>query len=128
MAVTDTDTGKIISYRQLMRNPKFKKNWSTSSANKFRRLANGVGGRIKNTTTKIAFITRKDIPHDCRKDVTYGNFVCSVRPKKKENNRTRFTVVGEKIDYPGEVATPTADMLVAKSSATASSLKKEPGS
>ena len=40
--------------------------------------------------------------------------MCSVRPEKKENNRTRFTVGGEKIDYPGEVATLTADMLVAK--------------
>ena len=40
--------------------------------------------------------------------------MCSVRQEKKEKNRTRFTVGGEKIDYPGEVATPTADMLVAK--------------
>ena len=44
-----------------------------------------------------------------------GQFVCSVRPKKKEKNRMRFTVGGDKIDYPGEVATPTADMLVTKS-------------
>ena len=28
--------------------------------------------------------------------------------------RTRFTVVGNRINYPGAVATPTADMLVAK--------------
>ena len=40
--------------------------------------------------------------------------MCSVRPEKIEENRTRFTVGGDKIDYPGEVATPTADMLVAK--------------
>ena len=37
-----------------------------------------------------------------------------VRPEKKEKNRTRFTVGGDRINYPGEVATPTADMLVAK--------------
>ena len=35
-------------------------------------------------------------------------------PKKTEQNRTRFTVGGDKIKYPGEVATPTAEMLVAK--------------
>ena len=29
-------------------------------------------------------------------------------------NRTRFTVGGDKINYPGAVSTPTADMLVAK--------------
>ncbi len=48
------------------------------------------------------------------KDVTYGQFVCMVRPKKAEPNCTRFTVGGDRINYPGEVATPTADMLVAK--------------
>ncbi len=48
------------------------------------------------------------------KDVTYGQFVCTVRPEKAEPNRTRFTVGGDRINYPGEVATLTADVLVAK--------------
>eukprot|EP00804_Cyclotella_cryptica_P012262 CCRYP_013844-RA/>CCRYP_013844-RA protein AED:0.25 eAED:0.25 QI:0/0/0/1/0/0/2/0/707 len=48
------------------------------------------------------------------KDVTYGRFVCTVRPKKAEPNRTRFTVGGDRINYSGEVATPTAEMLTAK--------------
>jgi hypothetical protein len=48
------------------------------------------------------------------KDVTYGQFVCTVRPEKEESNRTRFTVGGDRINYPGAVATPTAEMLVAK--------------
>ena len=48
------------------------------------------------------------------KDVTYGQFVCNERPKKTEINRTRFTVGGEKINYPGAVATPIAEMIVAK--------------
>ena len=94
-----------------MRNPNFKTNWSTSSANESERLANGVGGKIKNRNNTIAFITRKK-PHNCRKYVTYGQFVCSVQPEKKEKNRTRFNVGGDKIDCPGEVATPTADILV----------------
>ncbi len=29
-------------------------------------------------------------------------------------HRTRFTIGGDRVNYPGEVATPTADMLVAK--------------
>jgi len=37
---------------------------------------------------------------------------CDLR--KKEQNRPRFTVGGDRINYPGEVATPTAEMLVAK--------------
>ena len=34
--------------------------------------------------------------------------------RKKEKNKTRFVVGGDRINYPGEVATPTAEMLVAK--------------
>jgi hypothetical protein len=48
------------------------------------------------------------------KDVTYGQFVCTVRPEKAEPNQTRFTVGGDRINYPGKVATSTAEMLVAK--------------
>jgi hypothetical protein len=48
------------------------------------------------------------------KDVTYGQFVCVIRPEKTEIHRTRFVVGGNKINYPHEVATPTAEMLVAK--------------
>jgi hypothetical protein len=48
------------------------------------------------------------------KDVTYGQFVCTVQLEKAEPNRTRFTVGGDRINYPGKVATPTAEMLVAK--------------
>ena len=54
------------------------------------------------------------MPNDRRKDVTYGQFVCSIRPEKNEKERTRFTVGGDHINYLGEVTTPTADMLVAK--------------
>ena len=114
LAVMVTDTGKLLNYRQLMRNPKYKINWSTSSANEFGHLANGVGRRIKNPTKIITFIRRKDIPKHCKKDVTYRKFICRVRPEKKAKNRTIFTVGKDKINYPGKVATPTADMLVAK--------------
>ena len=109
-----TDTGKILNYRQLMRNPKYKNNQNTSSANESGRLKNGVCGRIKNPTNTIEFIRRNYIPQNRRKDATYGKFVSSVRPEKKEKNKTRFTVGRDKIDYPDEVGTPTEDMLIAK--------------
>jgi hypothetical protein len=48
------------------------------------------------------------------KDVMYGQLVCTVQPEKAEPKRTRFTVGGDRINYPGEVATPTAEMMVAK--------------
>lgn len=114
MHVLDKESGKLLNYRQLLQHPKYKKEWSLSSANEFGRLAQGVGGRIKNPTNTIRFIRENEIPKERRKDVTYGSFVCTVRPEKAEPNRTRFTVGGNKINYPGEVATPTAEMLAAK--------------
>jgi hypothetical protein len=98
MAVMDKSSGKMLNYRQLMRHPDYREQWSLSSANEFGRLANGVGGRIKNPTRTITFIHKDDIPHDRRKDVTYGQFVCTVRPEKAEQNRTRFTVGGDRIN------------------------------
>jgi hypothetical protein len=48
------------------------------------------------------------------KDVTYGQFICSVRPEKAKPNQMQFTVRGDRINYPGKVATPDAEMLAAK--------------
>jgi hypothetical protein len=48
------------------------------------------------------------------KDVTYGQFVCTVQPEKAEPNRMHFTVGGDRINYPDKVANPTAEILVAK--------------
>ena len=114
LAVMDKDTGKMLNYRQLLRIPKYREVWSKSSANEFGRLANGVGGRIKNPTNTIRFIHERNVPKNRMKDVTYGQFVCTIRPEKAEQERTRFTVGGDRINYPGDVATPTAEMLVAK--------------
>ena len=61
-----------------------------SSANEFGRLANGVGGRIKNPTNTIKFIHKHEVPKDRRKDVTYGQFLCSVHPEKAEKNQIVF--------------------------------------
>ena len=114
MAVMDTDTGKLLNYRQLMRSTKYRELWSLSSANEFGRLANGISGRIKNPINTIEFIFQQDVPTERMKDVTYGQFVCTVGPEKAEPNQTWFTIGGDRINYPGTVATPTAEILVAK--------------
>ena len=85
LAVMDTETGKVMNYKQLMQSQKHKETWSKSSANKFGRLANGVGGRIKGTNT-IKFIHKRDVPSKQMKDVTYGQFVCCIRPEKAETH------------------------------------------
>ncbi len=114
MAVMDADTGKLLNYCQLMQSTKYQDARSLSSANKFGRLANGVEGRIKNPTNTIQFIHQHEVPKDQMKYITFCQFVCTVRPKKAEPNRTRFTVGGDRIYYPGKAATPTAEMLITK--------------
>jgi hypothetical protein len=77
-------------------------------------LANGIRGCKKNPTITIKFIIQHKVPGDRVKDVTYGQFVCLVRLEKAEPNQMQFTVGGDRINYLGKVATPTAEMLVAK--------------
>ena len=111
--IRDDETGEYLNYRQLMRHPKHKKIWNTSSANEFGRLAQGVGGRVKPTNT-IFFIQYDQVPIDRRKDVTYGSFSCDIKPNRTETHRTRLTAGGDRINYPEDVGTPTADMTLVK--------------
>jgi hypothetical protein len=74
LAVMDQDSGKMMTYCQLRKHPKFNKTWTTSSANEFGCLANGVGGRVKGTNTILQFIKHDDVPQKRRKNVTYGSF------------------------------------------------------
>ena len=112
-SVLDHETGQLLEYRQLLKNPKFKEIWTRSAADEFGRLAQGIGGRIKGTDT-IRFIHKRDIPTDRMKDVTYVKFVCNVRTEKKDPNRTRATMGGNLINYPEDVGTPTANLLLIK--------------
>jgi hypothetical protein len=97
-----------------MRNPKHKEIWKKSAANEFGRLAQGLkDGRVKGTNT-ISFITKNKIPHDRQKDVTYGSFSCDMKPNKTETHRIRLTAGGDRINYPEDVGTPTADMTLFK--------------
>ena len=57
MAIMDVSTGKMMNFRQLRRDPKYKINWEKLAANGFGRLANVVGNRVKGTKT-IEFIRK----------------------------------------------------------------------
>ena len=77
------------------------------SSNEFGRLAQGIGKRIKGTDT-TRFISKQQVPEERMKDVTYGKFVCNVRPEKmKSIHRTRLVAGGNRINYPGDIGTPT---------------------
>ncbi len=103
-----------MEYKQLMKHTKYKQTWGRAFGNKIGRLAQGIPGRVKGTNT-FFFIEQNQIPTDRRKDVTYARICCNVRPEKtNEPNRCRITVGGDRINYPHEVATPTADLLTVK--------------
>ncbi len=112
-AIFDKESGQMLKYWKLITHPKYWGAWTHSSANEFGRLAQGVGSRIEGTNT-IFFVQKKDIPADRRRDVTYGKFVCEYKPNKTEQERTRFTVGGDKINYPGNCATPTGNLTLFK--------------
>jgi hypothetical protein len=112
-SVLDQETGQLLEYRTLLKHPRFKKVWNRSAADKFGRLAQGIGGRIKGTDT-IQFIHKHQIPQDRLKDITYIKFVCTIRTEKKDPYRTRATMGGNLINYPEDVGTPTANLLLIK--------------
>ncbi len=113
-AVMDDETGELMEYRQLMKNHKYQRTWGKAFRNKIGRLAQGMPGRVKGTNT-FFFIKQEEIPQDHTKDVTYARICCNIRPEKvNEPNRCRITVGGDRINYPYEVATSTADLLTVK--------------
>ena len=63
-------------------------------------------------TNTIIPIQQRDIPTG--RKATYVKYVCNIRPQKTEKHRTRITVGGNLITYPGNTSTPTADMTTAK--------------
>jgi hypothetical protein len=110
-AVMHPISGKRMTYRELLRDPLTKRDWELSAANEFGRLAQGVGGRIKGTDT-IKFIPHVAMPND--RTATYPRFVCEHRLQKSEVNRTRLTLGGNLIKYPGDVSTKTAELETIK--------------
>ena len=70
---------EVLNYRQLIQNPTLGDDWKLSSANEFGGLAQGIGGRVTGTNT-VFLIKKSEVPQERFKDITYGKFVCMVRP------------------------------------------------
>jgi hypothetical protein len=110
--ILDEETGKILEYRQLAKQPKYKEEWTKSYANELGRLTQGIQD-IPGTNTMF-FIPKEEIPPERRKDVTFGKIVTDYHPQKSEPNQSHLTVVRTYIEYPWDVATPTSDLVTAK--------------
>ena len=63
-------------------------------------------------TNIIFFIPKDKVP--AGRTVTYGRIVAKIRPQKAETHSTRLTVGGNLIHFPGDVTTPTADLITAR--------------
>ena len=109
------DNGELLEYKHLIANPKTRATWLHSYGNEIGRLAQGMPGR--NTGTNTIFFIRKDqVPKErAKKDTTYGLITTLVRPEKiDEPNRTLLVAGGDRVHYPGDAGTPTADLLTVK--------------
>jgi hypothetical protein len=56
----------------------------------------------------MLFIKLTNIPKD--RNITYGKIVCDYKPHKKEKERVRLTMGGDRLGYSGDVATSTSDI------------------
>jgi hypothetical protein len=102
-AVICPETGKSLKYQELITKLRYKIKCMRSTANEINRLYN---------TNTIRFIRRSDIPKG--RKVTYGSFVVDIKDHKEEKERTRLTVGGDQIEYPGDKSTRTAGLTTAK--------------
>ena len=93
-AVLDGETGELLQYRHLIKSPKYKKDWFISAGNEVGRLAQGMPSRDIKGTDTLFFIQKSEVPSDRWKDITYAQFVCDVRPQKKEKNHARLVAGG----------------------------------
>ena len=78
------------------------------------RLAQGYLPNMPKGNDTIRFIAYSSIPPDRRKDVTYLRLVVADRPTKSNPRRVRWTAGGDRINYPYDVTTKTADIITAK--------------
>jgi hypothetical protein len=81
-AVLDEDTGELMEYRRLMKNPKYRTLYRDSYAKELGRLAQGMPGLAEGTNI-ICFIPKRDVPIDRWRDVTYGRIVVNYRPENR---------------------------------------------
>jgi hypothetical protein len=99
-------TGKEMEYTALMKDPSLHPLWKRGFGNKVGCLFQGICD-IPGTGTYV-FDELTNIPKN--KKITYSKIVCDYKPHKKEKERVRLMVAGDRLDYSGDVTTSTADI------------------
>jgi hypothetical protein len=103
-------TRKEMEYKALMKDPGLQPLWTRGFRNKCERLFQGI--RDSPGTDTCSFIKLTNIPKG--RKITYGKMVCDYKPHKKEKERVRLTVGGDRLNYSGDVATSVADITTFK--------------
>jgi hypothetical protein len=105
-AVVHPLTGKQTEYLALMNDPDLQPLWKRGFSNEAGRLFQGIHN-IPGTNTCF-FVELTNIPKEIK--IIYGKIVCDYKPHKKEKERVRLAVGGDRLDYSGDVATSNADI------------------
>jgi hypothetical protein len=114
LALGTLSFGDLLEYCHLIANPKTWATWTHFSGNELGQLAQGMLGQV--TRMDTIFYTPKDkVPRARAKDITYGLITSLIRPEKTdEPNRTRLVAGGDRVYYPFNAGTPTANLLTLK--------------
>jgi hypothetical protein len=89
-----------------MKHLEYKDVWTKSFGIEIRRLAT--------TTETIFFVKKVKIPNDRKGNETYARIVYVYCDGKKDKYRTRITMGGNLVNYPGDCRTPRANLLTVK--------------
>jgi hypothetical protein len=93
-AVVHPITGKEMEYMALMKDPRLQPLWKRGFGNEVGRLFQGIRD-IPGTDTCF-FIKLTYIPKD--RQITYGKIVCVYKPHKKEKERVRLNMGGDRLN------------------------------
>ena len=99
-----------IPHKQLVQGPDAI-HWLLATSKEIGRLAQGLKDVLPGTDTMF-FIPHSAKPTD--RKATYLRIVAEHKPSKPDPYRIRFTAGGDKVEYPGNVSTPTVDISTVK--------------
>ena len=103
------ETGAALEYSHLKIGADSKL-WLGSASKEIGRLSQG-SAVVKAETNTMHFIHASNKPRG--RKTTYLNIVANVRAQKEDPYRIRFTVGGDRLDYPGPTATESAEIQTA---------------
>jgi Reverse transcriptase (RNA-dependent DNA polymerase) len=111
LKAVNPDTNALADYKELQASSDGH-HWQNSCSDEIGRLAQGRQPTMPLGTDTMHFIARDQIPPG--RSITYLPIVCDDRPQKTETRRVRFTVGGDRVDYPFDVSTKTAALTTVK--------------